>query len=114
MTGGIQPHDRRIHADAVRRQRRQSQWSRFKRQCAVMLSSVALGTLVVPYAMLDQNRIDAITAWSVAKAKLWAMSGTAPDAEVSVRIDGQTYRSEERRVGKECVRTCKSRWAPYH
>src|SRR3546814_4063587 len=82
MTGGIQPHDRRIHADAVRRQRRQSQWSRFKRQCAVMLSSVALGTLVVPYAMLDQNRIDAITAWSVAKAKLWAMSGTAPDAEV--------------------------------
>src|SRR3546814_14683902 len=23
-------------------------------------------------------------------------------------------RSEERRVGKECVSTCKSRWAPYH
>src|SRR3546814_12108545 len=23
-------------------------------------------------------------------------------------------RSEERRVGKECVRTCRSRWAPYH
>src|SRR3546814_14697747 len=23
-------------------------------------------------------------------------------------------RSEERRVGKECVRTWKSRWAPYH
>src|SRR3546814_20032698 len=22
--------------------------------------------------------------------------------------------SEERRVGKECVSTCKSRWAPYH
>src|SRR3546814_18867930 len=22
--------------------------------------------------------------------------------------------SEERRVGKECVRTCRSRWAPYH
>src|SRR3546814_13323050 len=22
------------------------------------------------------------------------------------------YRSEERRVGKECVRTCRSRWAP--
>src|SRR3546814_20218456 len=22
-------------------------------------------------------------------------------------------RSEERRVGKECVRTCRSRWAPY-
>src|SRR3546814_17149107 len=23
-------------------------------------------------------------------------------------------RSEERRVGKECVRTCRSRWTPYH
>src|SRR3546814_1154767 len=23
-------------------------------------------------------------------------------------------RSEERRVGKECVSTCRSRWSPYH
>src|SRR3546814_13435890 len=26
----------------------------------------------------------------------------------------QLSRSEERRVGKECVSTCRSRWAPYH
>src|SRR3546814_7291130 len=25
-----------------------------------------------------------------------------------------TSRSEERRVGKECVSTCRSRWSPYH
>src|SRR3546814_12860779 len=25
----------------------------------------------------------------------------------------QTYRSEERRVGKECVSTCRSRWSPH-
>src|SRR3546814_12437171 len=25
-----------------------------------------------------------------------------------------TTRSEERRVGKECVSTCSSRWSPYH
>ena len=24
------------------------------------------------------------------------------------------YRSEERRVGKECLRLCRSRWSPYH
>src|SRR3546814_8555030 len=24
------------------------------------------------------------------------------------------YRSEERRVGKECVSTCRSRWSTYH
>src|SRR3546814_15385330 len=27
---------------------------------------------------------------------------------------GTTARSEERRVGKECVSTCRSRWSPYH
>src|SRR3546814_3230231 len=24
------------------------------------------------------------------------------------------FRSEERRVGKECASTCRSRWSPYH
>src|SRR3546814_13884699 len=28
--------------------------------------------------------------------------------------DAHALRSEERRVGKECVRTCRSRWSPYH
>src|SRR3546814_1143999 len=27
---------------------------------------------------------------------------------------GGGARSEERRVGKECVSTCRSRWSPYH
>src|SRR3546814_3362054 len=27
---------------------------------------------------------------------------------------GSEIRSEERRVGKECVSTCRSRWSPYH
>src|SRR3546814_20767042 len=32
------------------------------------------------------------------------------DAAIDTFID----RSEERRVGKECVSTCRSRWSPYH
>src|SRR3546814_19353853 len=28
--------------------------------------------------------------------------------------DQPAIRSEERRVGKECVSTCRSRWSPYH
>ena len=28
--------------------------------------------------------------------------------------DGGIGRSEERRVGKECVQPCRSRWSPYH
>src|SRR3546814_18072723 len=27
---------------------------------------------------------------------------------------GADHRSEERRVGKGCVSTCRSRWTPYH
>ena len=26
----------------------------------------------------------------------------------------RNLRSEERRVGKECLRLCRSRWSPYH
>src|SRR3546814_18064627 len=29
-------------------------------------------------------------------------------------IHGDVIRSEERRVGKECVSTCRSRWSPDH
>src|SRR3546814_15553497 len=29
-------------------------------------------------------------------------------------IPSPQMRSEERRVGKECVSTCRSRWSPYH
>ena len=29
-------------------------------------------------------------------------------------IGEDELRSEERRVGKECVSTCRSRWSPYH
>src|SRR3546814_3604541 len=29
-------------------------------------------------------------------------------------VPNKIYRSEERRVGKECVSPCRSRWSPYH
>ena len=29
-------------------------------------------------------------------------------------VGSQQPRSEERRVGKECLRLCRSRWSPYH
>ena len=34
-------------------------------------------------------------------------------AELAERAD-VSLRSEERRVGKECLRLCRSRWSPYH
>src|SRR3546814_17062573 len=34
--------------------------------------------------------------------------------EISLSPMRRVKRSEERRVGKECVSTCRSRWWPYH
>src|SRR3546814_11943459 len=34
--------------------------------------------------------------------------------EVQEITDNSRSRSEERRVGKECVSTCRSRWSPFH
>src|SRR3546814_4975193 len=34
--------------------------------------------------------------------------------EVIISKIAGSNRSEERRVGKECVSTCRSRWSPYH
>src|SRR3546814_7917509 len=34
--------------------------------------------------------------------------------EGGLGIDHKNMRSEERRVGKECVGTCRSRWSPSH
>src|SRR3546814_13468327 len=39
--------------------------------------------------------------------------GNAADRRSVVEC-GNVLRSEERRVGKECVSTCRSRWSPYH
>ena len=39
--------------------------------------------------------------------------GADPASSVYVR-NKKNARSEERRVGKECLRLCRSRWSPYH
>src|SRR3546814_13505320 len=38
--------------------------------------------------------------------------GKMTNSEIVRAVDHE--RSEERRVGKECVSTCRSRWSPYH
>src|SRR3546814_13232231 len=38
----------------------------------------------------------------------------APIGRGDARAEIDQRRSEERRVGKECVSTCRSRWSPYH
>src|SRR3546814_2466023 len=45
----------------------------------------------------------------VLKPGQWAIAIGSPFG-----LDHSVTRSEERRVGKECVSTCRSRWSPYH
>src|SRR3546814_12941507 len=39
---------------------------------------------------------------------------TGPVYSALETLRERSIRSEERRVGKECVSTCRSRWSPYH
>src|SRR3546814_2237410 len=48
--------------------------------------------------------LTAATAYKL--QRIFAKKTTAPTSH--------KRRSEERRVGKECVSTCRSRWSPYH
>src|SRR3546814_9298015 len=65
------------------------------------------------YAVAPLVRAAGNTSVGRSVADLLANAGTgAGNAVRGVR--GQAPRSEERRVGKECVSTCRSRWSPYN
>src|SRR3546814_12320804 len=60
--------------------------------------------------------------WLLANAEVdarWTLvhaTHLEPSEVAGIARSGATVaiRSEERRVGKECVSTCRSRWSPYH
>ena len=39
---------------------------------------------------------------------------SAEQIQICMTFCNSFVRSEERRVGKECLRLCRSRWSPYH
>src|SRR3546814_5636820 len=51
--------------------------------------------------------------WSDVVSWGWKLARVLAQSRVSHNHRGAA-RSEERRVGKECVSTCRSRWSPYH
>src|SRR3546814_12923436 len=77
---------------------------------------------------LVQLFVTAIVRTSVSSSTNESSSASVLDGEVSesgstpselsrmssFRGGDLKRRSEERRVGKECVSTCRSRWSPYH
>src|SRR3546814_19704467 len=62
---------------------------------------------------LRADHIDGFEAWLAEKGKsnihlLFILT------KIIVALREVASRSEERRVGKECVSTCRSRWSQYH
>ena len=50
----------------------------------------------------------------VATEPCWIKSNQIEAARIALTRYTKRTRSEERRVGKECLRLCRSRWSPYH
>ena len=52
------------------------------------------------------------------ESRLKVADNTGAKELLCIRVLGGSTRryarSEERRVGKECLRLCRSRWSPYH
>ena len=59
---------------------------------------------------------DALLECSVASAgaRLFGTAARICHSFCLLRDQVELGRSEERRVGKECLRLCRSRWSPYH
>src|SRR3546814_2877178 len=68
--------------------------------------------LRVQGAGLDRGAHRAAGLAVVAAVAEFALSGQRLD--VGETALGQVLRSDERRVGKECVSTVRSRWSPFH
>src|SRR3546814_18542558 len=96
----------------------------------VLLHDVAVG-LVAVGAEAEARLLQRVADIEVGPAKL-VVAKLEPETEQAVDDDavvgddaveiglrlarqvGFERRSEESRVGKECVSTCRSRWSPYH
>src|SRR3546814_7765975 len=82
--------------------------SRFGRRRPFLIAGgllTALALLIMP---------SATTLWA-SVAALWLLTASNNISMDPARaLVADNLRSEERRVGKECVSTCRSWWSPYH
>src|SRR3546814_11358911 len=70
------------------------------------MKAIRAGTAMGSAASTSYRLGQATSGKSTVAAGLGGVASTAGSAAAQ--------RSEERRVGKECVSTCRSRWSPYH
>src|SRR3546814_12319272 len=95
--------------------------------------AISFGLVNIPiklYAAVSRksvhfNQLDSRTGSRIKYKKVSAADGDEVPSEAIVKgyelssgeyvtVGADELRSEGRRVGKECVSTCRSRWSPYH
>src|SRR3546814_3611635 len=79
------------------------------------------GSIINIASILGLRQAAGVASYAVSKAAVIQLTKVAALelARFGVRVNALapgyiSTRSEERRVGKECVSTCRSRWSPYH
>src|SRR3546814_873964 len=84
----------------------------------IVFSFGGLSATAQPYPSLNNEKVDGyqgiwftLGQFSEYGDKYSGGLGTYTAKHIPLAIYS---RSEERRVGKECVSTCRSRWSPYH
>jgi tripartite-type tricarboxylate transporter receptor subunit TctC len=82
----------------------------------VPLTTIALvpNVLVVSAASPAKTVAELVAQAKTAKPELSYGSNGNGTAQHLIGTQFENLRSEERRVGKECRRLCRSRWSPYH
>ena len=91
----------------------------FSEQLAETFQEMGHDTYFVDYDDLV-NTVDGISRFAVPEKTVLCtfnfigLSGEEVFIEENGRYIWENQRSEERRVGKECLRLCRSRWSPYH
>src|SRR3546814_9507193 len=85
--------------------------------CALPISHIGTGTLIAKPFITEGER-EAVKFYLVTNKHVLPQANAASEITFKISAPWQTgtdkFRSEERRVGKECGSTCRSRWSPYH
>src|SRR3546814_16594365 len=77
-------------------------------------SGVGWSTSITASHTSTEKSSSAVEKVSGEYSKCQSVSGCFAASSRSTLTPSTAIRSEERRVGKECVSTCRSRWSPYH
>src|SRR3546814_881302 len=81
--------------------------------CFTSYQTRAIKTLHLATEEMQRLWLPTLKHWRLNERHYGGLTGLNKQ-EMREKVGAEQVRSEERRVGKECVSTCRSRWSPYH